>query len=556
MPPRKETKNRINMRDIISQPLGALANAVDATLRSPEMLDEVEVQSIFHESSFILLRAQEALSARHVEAFSALFKLYSEGLAHSEASFEEGIRVIALQDDILQTINSLFLTVGRQNVFPLHSSATIELVQVVSSLCDGAALKDRCGALFMEGLRDMLGRIYADPEEANANVHLQRAAATALINLVKGSKQNKSRLPSWTFVARACAATFDVFFQLQCVELLFRISRQNKQILTQLNDALPLAVTEKLQALSNDGSLLARMTALIEEMNEGQPNVLRYSLSQVVAADTVLTGSTDAYFTPHYMVALVTSSNADNITIPYQMIRSVTLGKDGRVILKLDQFPVKLEALLSHTAGMDMVSLHMTKERLSDFKQSAVRSWIVASLQGRGDDARHSGTKRPAAAAADDDEERPSKVSVAARPIHDSSPKERDPASKRAKLDAPAAPGGGGPPELRDAAVAPAAQHMMDMIDELVRHGTPETRTSILQLKRFIEAKTEFRRGEGVAALNAVMGGIQERVDSTRKACAAYRTEWVQGLGRPRGCAGASTSSRRQDIAVERGWRA
>ncbi|KAG5477630.1 hypothetical protein CUR178_05336 [Leishmania enriettii] len=539
--PRQPTKNRINMHDIVEQPLSAIPDAVDAVLRRPEPLDELEVQSIFFESSYILLRAEEALSAKDGDAFCALFKIFSEGFAHSEASFEEGIRTMAQNESLLQTIHSIFKIVVEQEGLILHSGGTVELIQVISSLCDGAALKDKCGALFMRGFAKVLQRVYSNAEEARRHFHVQRGTATALINLVKGSKQNKQRLASWKFVADCCAASVDVFFQLQCVELLFRVSRQNKDVFSHLGGSLPPATIEELRALPNDGTLLSRMTLLIEHLNEGRAQVLRYPLKEVVAAETTLTSSTNAYFTPNYVIVMVTTANADNITIPYRIIRSITLGRDGRVIVRLEEFPVKLELLLSHTTGMDTVTFYMTQEELATFKQSPVRQWIVEALQARKEEQRHQ--RPPQAPRSPDSTAKP--VGKTERAVHESfsstvtavdggdaaAPHEAssDMNTSRKKL------------RLEDAATAtavvshtnqPPIAALLHVVDALVEQAaTPnEAQAMLLQLRRLMEARKEMQRGKSMDDLSDAMQHIQSRVDEARLTAKENRTAWHQAM--------------------------
>ncbi|KAG5502961.1 hypothetical protein JKF63_04734 [Porcisia hertigi] len=539
--PRQPTKNRINMHDIVEQPLSAIPDAVDAILRRPEPLDELEVQSIFFESSYILLRAEEALSAKDSNAFCALFKLFSEGFAHSEASFEEGIRTMVQNEPLLQTMHAIFKVVVEQEALPLHSAGTVELIQVLSSLCDGAALKEKCGAVFMRGFAKVLQRVHSNAEEARRHFHVQRGAATALINLVKGSKQNKQRLASWKFVADCCAASVDVFFQLQCVELLFRVSRQNKDVFSHLGGSFPATTIEGLRALPNDGTLLSRMTLLIEQLNEGRAQVLRYPLKEVVAAETTLTSSTNAYFTPHYVIVMVTTANADNITIPYRIIRSITLGRDGRVIVRLEEFPVKLEVLLSHTAGMDTVTFFMSHEELSTFKLSPVRQWIVEALQAQKEENRQH--RRPPVPRSPDSTANPTAkkerapheslsstettTAGAAAAALQEAPSDMDAAKKRARLES----------ATMEAAARPSTSQcpiaaLVDVVGALAEQAvTPnEAQTMLLQLRRLMEARREMERGKLMDALGDAMQHIQSRVDETRGTAKENRTAWHQTM--------------------------
>lgn len=554
---RQPTKNRINMHDIIGQPLRTLRDAVDAVLRRPEALDEVEVASIFHETSYILLRAEEALSAKDSDAFCALFKLLAEGFAHSDEAFDEGIRSFAENELLLQTLHSIFQVVVEQEALPLHNTATVEFIQMLSSLCDGDALKDRCGAMLMGGLVSILERVYRDPVEARRHFHIQRGAATALINLVKGSKQNKQRLSSWAFAENCCAASVDVFFQLQCIELLFRVSRQNKEVLTsQLGSTFSPAVMEQLRQLPNDGTLLSRMMQLIQDLNDGRPDVLRYPVKEVVAAETPLTSDTNVYFTPSYLLIVVTAGNADNVTIPYRIIRSVTLGRDGRVILKLEEFPVKLEVLLSHTAGMDTVTMLMSPEDLASFKKTPVRSWIIDALQLRKEQhqnqlqqnqqqqhgyqdfpsqmAATTSAATPAAMVRDpgtlsiksDDgsvNALPSSSATAAAILVQSETEGESRKKPRVEL----------PAELTSSLHRKwSTAALMHVVDALIAQASTanEAQAVLLQFRRLIETRREVLRGNAVTELNDVMTSIQEQVDATRQTAKENRVTWHKHL--------------------------
>ncbi|RNF27655.1 uncharacterized protein Tco025E_00039 [Trypanosoma conorhini] len=473
------------MHDIIAAPLGALPGAVDAILRRPEELDDVEVQSIFKEASFILLRAEEALASRDPDAFCVLFKLFSEGFAHDESSFGKGIETFGENAALLQTLRDIFRVAVEQRVFSTQSLAVVELVQVVGSLCDGSAIKDVCGALFMEGLAYMLDDMYRrSVEEAHASFLAQRAAATALINLVKGSKQNKQRIGSWNFLADCCALSVDVFFQLQCIELLFRLSRHNKSLLTQICSRLRPRVLENIRQLPNDSTLLAKMVELLHDINEAREDILSFPVNRVDVAHTTIMENTLSYFTMNYFVVLVTSSNADNVTIPYRSIRSVTLGKDGRVVFRLEEFPTKLGALLSRAAGEDTIVLFMTVEQLSLFKESRIRSWIVSALESR------KGRKRSSTHAANG-------AAAATPPASHDAPTEET--AKRHRADSLQLTGGD--------------SHVLAVFQKIIKASDDDASAVLEKMKQLISSKNESRHQEVAAILDASMKEIQRMVD-------------------------------------------
>ncbi|CCW71016.1 unnamed protein product [Phytomonas sp. Hart1] len=531
------------MHDVIGQPLTAIPDTVDAILRRPEPLDDIEVRGIFHESSYILLRAEEALSVKDGEAFCALFKLFSEAFAHSDVMFEEGIKTFVLHKTLLETVHSIFCVIVRQRHLPPHNPGTIELIHVISNLCDSEGLKDNCGVFFMSDLAQLLMCVYEDKYEAKKHFHLQRGVTTALINLVKGSKENKLRLSSWKFVADCCMASVDVFFQLQCSELLFRVSRPKRSVLTELKGSLRQDILDKLSSLPNDSTLLRRMIDLIQDLNSDNPEVLHFYLKQVDAADTLLTESTDAYFTPHYFTVMVTSSNADNITIPYKSIRSITLGKDGRIIIKLEDFPVKLEVLLSHTPGMDIITLHLTVERLRAFKQSAIHEWIVSELTAKKSTISQQTEQAIPSTSINHDhcsnisrlkrqtseisrekidnrqQDLPTGVTTAEQP----SVSTRGTLHKKAMLKPLTSLETPGSFELE--------KPLLDIIDNISKSASSEEAHAIFaQLNRLIEAKVEVSHGGAVTSLSRQMSLIQKKVDTARSEASESRNLWQQNM--------------------------
>lgn len=387
------SKNRINMHDIIAQPLGAVADAVNSVLRRPEKIDFGEVQSLFHETSFLLLRVEEALSMRNEEAGASLILLLLEGLTHSEESLQIGLTTFSMENELLKFLQSVFKLVFRDGGFPIQSSGAADVAQVVCILSESEVLKDLCGELFFDDLVRVLSNLYEDASTANRHVQTQRSVAGALINLIKGSVKNKERRSDWGFLLSCLTKTVDAFFQLQCIELLYRLSRKNYAILRNLAEQQKGDVSstsssntgeilQLLHELPNDQNLLSHMLEVVKKINSGRPDILSFSLVSVTAGETLLANSTVSFFTPHFFVVLLTSSNADNISIPYSSIRSVTISKNGKVFFRLQEFPPTLEALLDSTApDMDSIVLSMSSTTLGELKASPVRSWIIQLLQ-------------------------------------------------------------------------------------------------------------------------------------------------------------------------------
>lgn len=386
--PYRPSKNRINLHDIVSQPLEAVPDAVNAVLRRPEVLDDIEVQSLFHETSYILLRTEESFSLGHSDAASALIHLLLEGLTHSEKALDVGLTAFSLLEDLLSNLQSIFHLTFKDHMVPVSSAAAVDLAQIVALLSDSESLKDRCGDLFLSGLVSTLQDLYDEPAAARTHFQVQRNIAAALINLIKGSSANKKRLPQWAFLIPCLQMSVDVFFQLQCVEILYRVSRRQKHYITDLidaqkkqgNDSLA-SLLVSLDALPNDESLLEGMMGLVRSLQQNRSDMIPIDVNQVLTNETIVSEATRVMFTPCYFVVLLLSASADHITVPFLNIRSVSIAKNGRVSFKLSEFYREAEDGSSTAEEVETVTLLLNNDQLTVLKASSVRPWIVNILQ-------------------------------------------------------------------------------------------------------------------------------------------------------------------------------
>ncbi|CBH09893.1 hypothetical protein, conserved [Trypanosoma brucei gambiense DAL972] len=384
MKSRQPTKNCINMHDIVAQPLDAVVGAINATLRRPEELDDAEVRSIFEETSFILLRAEEAVMASEEAAFRALFTLLNKGFAHSAESFGKGVEVFSSQVMLLEVLESIFHRAVKLQVFPLQGEAVAALLYTVGNLCDGDGTKDSCGRLFIGGLANILVHMYSqDVEEAHQHFVTQRAAVGAMIKLMKRSPRNRKLITSWDFLANCCALSVDPFFQLQCIELLYRVSRSNKSIFKQMKSRLSTEAIEKLASLTNSTTLISDMMGVLAVINRDRESLLVFPLGACEVAGADLNGSMTCYFAPHYFV-LISSDAVTESTIPYSSIRSAKFVEPSGVAIRVHEFPASLVAGLSRkTPKGDTLTLRVSREQLQRFKSSSIHSWITAAMKTR-----------------------------------------------------------------------------------------------------------------------------------------------------------------------------
>lgn len=543
--PSRPSKNRINMHDIISHPLGVLPDAINAVLRCPEPLDEVEVRSLFEEAEFLLLRLEEALSLGDGDSATALIQLLLEGLsARSEGPAHSGFTAFTTRDGLLSTLHSIFCHIFHNEALPIQSTGAADLAQAVCILCDCEALKEQCGELFMSDLLRVLQDLYDTPSTSNAYFQTQRSVAASLINLLKGSAKNKQRIGDWSCLLACFTMSVDVFFQLQCVEMLYRVSRKKKDLIKKLVQdgagAYDQSITRALDAidqLPNDETLLGRMMDLVERADEGRSDISVYSVQQVTAAETTVATSTKSFFTPHYFVVMIASSSADNLTIPYTHIRCVTIAKDSRVSFRLEKFPLNLEGVLHHTAaGMDTVTVFLSADQLAKLKASPVRSWIVHILQKK-----HQKQQCDSSAAKSTDEPVTSKEPEVDREklddrVGEGSDRIATLSSTATQVLEPLAQARAKRHrEESSEAEGPAAEKQLNDADAKLRRGidrvtkgmqAAEKKVFLTTLQRLAESKMELRRIEDVNALNAAIALMQEDVDKFRECSQRRREEY------------------------------
>ena len=279
-----------------------------------------------------------------------------------------------------------------------------ELLVIVGAVCaigGSPSLKDRCGAMFLPHVRDALiqhTRHVADGLGPLFSFSSLRALGTVVIHLINGSRENKSRLPSWAFVCDAMAASSDLFFQIQCVEILFRIARPDPRLIDEwrhrcANDRVRSVVLSRLRHLlpTPAADLFKGMAEVVEAYNlDAVPKREQTLVALPAKAVTVGPEGNDivdiyrVYFTPNSFTILLDGPSADNITVPYTCIRSVKIARDNCFAFKLNLAPQRVrEHVLVDTVGHECITIEVTNVAAKTFKASPVQKWIMEALERR-----------------------------------------------------------------------------------------------------------------------------------------------------------------------------
>lgn len=249
-----------------------------------------------------------------------------------------------------------------------------QLFEVVQAVCGDARLKDRLGGVLGRLLLDYMhdGRQHGD------DYRVHRGCASALITLLRGSSSNKNRCSAECGRIAACIEqSADFFFQMQCIEILFRLHTHNRTVLAQakMNDFLRRSIT----GLPNDATLLLSIQNLLDTFNAefNSARVVPFTIVRMEVDGVEVCSHTTMYFSPLLLVVILPGGTGDNFTIPFEHIRSVKLSKDHKLGLRLNVVPPKLALNMSIEDGRDTLHVFLTQSTLARLRSCNVHQWIA-----------------------------------------------------------------------------------------------------------------------------------------------------------------------------------
>ncbi|TPP54543.1 hypothetical protein CGC21_17925 [Leishmania donovani] len=275
--------------------------------------------------------------------------------------------------------------------------------KVTQVFCCAAPLKDRLGARLGEVLLGFLRDV--DMHADDYRVH--RNCCSALISLLRGSQENKNRFgPECATIAACLDASSDFFFQMQCVEVLYRLYKHRSSFLahaaapatsTSLSSSSANAMTlgvainpyllRGIEALPNDSTLLLCIHQLLDSYNRDvhPDKVISFSVLSIEVGDVTMARATTLYFSPLLLVVLLPDTSSSSrgggggyLTIPYEHVRSVKLTKDHKLELRLYVIPQKLSHVMSLAQdGMDKLHVSLTRATMRELRTSAVHEWVA-----------------------------------------------------------------------------------------------------------------------------------------------------------------------------------
>lgn len=376
-PARKQRRHVVDVAAVLDQPITALASAIAALRGRAEGMADSEVVGVAREAGALLHRCIEAQRADIAgDVIPACVGLLLDAVWSSPDAEKLAVESLSSSSYPLNDLHAVFLaTVSSNSPFPVD--VQVDVLELVQLAADAAETKERTGELFMQRLAELLA-------DSGSHFSLQRAVCTAIINLVKCSKANKLRLPSYTPVCRALCATTDYFLQLQCVEVLYRVTRQNRHLLDAVADELPAELVAGIKQLPNTAELFHEISAMLTAWNESRDPrlIIDFGAKKTDVGTSSLTGPTRLYFSPEFVMVMIPNTAADNVTIEYTRIRSVRLGKDNKVMFRLREPPLSIaDRITVNEEGKDALTVQFDAESLAAFKQSRIQSWIFNVLK-------------------------------------------------------------------------------------------------------------------------------------------------------------------------------
>ena len=376
MPPKRKSGGKVphvNIGYVLDQPLAGIAQAINALRERPHPLALIEAKGVAKELPRLMHIVSDAVgTAEAADVVPAVVALALDGLSFSPDVEELGIKSVTNNAAAMRGFVDLFdFTLVRQSV-PVD--VQIDAAELLNFFSDADATKEAMGERFMEPLAVLVAR----PQQHFA---LHREICSNLIALVKCSKANKLRIPCYSPVVQALVTTTDFFLQLQCVELLYRVSRQHPRLLDKVQAELPEMLFDGIRALPNSGDLFDNMCDLVIAWNRTRTPrlVLDFGVKYIDVGDERYTNGTTVLFSPKIFMLMLPNTPANNVSVEYTTIRSIKFrSSDGALCIRLREPPVPIaDKLEIGSDGKDCISLKFTDGAAAEFRGSKIRQWIA-----------------------------------------------------------------------------------------------------------------------------------------------------------------------------------
>lgn len=339
-------------------------------------LSDVEVTLVLCELGKLLQRWLYATRYKLVSSFEVFLHLFVHVADREPKRIANAFLGSCKEGQHLSLLADVCETLFSPSRISLLAEVDVELfLTFLKFLCDIPVLKDRLGNVLVKILLEFLSAAV----ERDGDYRQPRACASVLITLTRGSKANKDRMKvECDRLGEALEKTTDVYLRLQCVELLFRLHVHDGTVLA--TSSLCGLLKRGVPKLPNDEHLLTNMLALLESYDADRevPRILQFTTILVEVDSIQVCGPTKIYFSLSMLVIMMPGYTGDNITIPYEHIRSMKLTRERKLGLRLHVVPPQLSGIMSFEALKDTLTVSLTQATVDAFRASGIRDWVAA----------------------------------------------------------------------------------------------------------------------------------------------------------------------------------
>lgn len=368
--------NLKNVSALLQKSLIEIEGAVRNTLKNGGEISRDESRAVVDGVHLIIDKAMEAMRNGNYSALGCTLFLVSQAMEHYHAELTEKLwGVPAHASNLLE----LFRSVVMKN--PQGSTeAQIELLSLFEIAGESVQHKDRMGEVLMGDLMSIFAGLHMETPPRSFVV--KRLFATLLLSLVKQSRDNKARVSSLQFCGTALQDSTDFFFQMQCVELIFRVTRVHRHTLK--SAGLPRSLEAGIEKLPNDPTLVEKLVFALEQYHAtlSPPRLYTYPVIRADAGNEILHKDVRSFFTPTMMLVFDPDFSGMNLTVDYSTVRSVRITRDNKIVIRVHTAPPGTEkAVNPDDDERGNITLHMNTQTIADIKQSDVNRWITEAIK-------------------------------------------------------------------------------------------------------------------------------------------------------------------------------
>nr|CCC92728.1 conserved hypothetical protein [Trypanosoma congolense IL3000] len=263
----------------------------------------------------------------------------------------------------------------------------------IQTFCCNPLLRDSLGEFLLDGLITLL----CETAEEEDDYRQPRECASLLITFIRGSKINKDRMSSGCReIERTLTGSTDIYLQMQCVELIYRLYIHNRMVLA--SSTLCESLKKGIARLPNNESLLESMELMLHSYNvERQATRMhQFTVFLIEAGNVEVCGHTRIYFSPLILVIMLPQCAGDNITIPYEHVQGIRMSRDCKLVLRLHVIPPKLLNIMSTEAGKCTLLISLTQTAFNAIRSAGIHDWITARKRRGSTALKSSGSNYPA----------------------------------------------------------------------------------------------------------------------------------------------------------------